>query len=102
MVKIISVPKREKPEEKKYYRTYCRKCGCRFVYDSDDINYDEFESIDCPNCGKRLYHHGMIYSINPYKSDQFIHVSVSQEIAKELYNEYLSKEENDKSDEIQM
>ena len=46
-IKIIKEGKKE------YYMT-CFQCGCEFTYELEDIKYSS--SVECPCCGKSLYH----------------------------------------------
>ena len=58
-IKIIKEGKKE------YYMT-CSQCGCQFTYELEDIGYGS--SIDCPCCGKSLYHNGYFITVsNPLK-----------------------------------
>ena len=59
-IKIIKEGKKE------YYMT-CFQCGCEFTYELEDINYNSY--VECPCCGKSLYHNAYSITISNPKDD---------------------------------
>ena len=59
-IKIIKEGKKE------YYMT-CFQCGCEFTYELEDINYNSY--VECPCCGKNLYHNGNSITISNVTAD---------------------------------
>lgn len=49
-------------EGKKEYYITCFQCGCEFTYELEDINYNSY--VECPCCGKSLYHSGSKFTIS--------------------------------------
>ena len=40
-----------------YVKQTCKECGCVYVFDGGDINYDHKEGdewVNCPTCGEAL------------------------------------------------
>lgn len=50
MVKII------KEGQNKFFAT-CTKCGCQFEYELEDVVGYLGDSVGCPYCGTKYYHH---------------------------------------------
>lgn len=48
---------------KKVYKAVCTTCGCEFLYNDEDIEYDKDERyglpetkfVKCPDCGNKIY-----------------------------------------------
>ncbi|MBO5080371.1 MAG: hypothetical protein J6B82_05765 [Bacteroidaceae bacterium] len=50
-MRIIKEGRKPKTE----WKVTCKECGCVFVFDSRDINYDQREGdewVNCPTCGE--------------------------------------------------
>lgn len=50
----------------KKFKTECFRCGCKFEYETEDIN--DYK-IECPDCGYKIEHYTEDFIINSKVKD---------------------------------